>query len=46
MLEQYWTVAKIKEYMYNEENPLLQRIKALENTIKDLTDRISNLETT
>lgn len=46
LLEQYWTIGKIKDYMYNEENPLLQRIKALEDTIKELNDRISNLETT
>ncbi len=45
MLEQYWTVAKIKEYMYDAENPLLKKIKELEDTIKELTDRISNLET-
>lgn len=45
MLEQYWTVAKIKEYMYNTENPLVQKISELEDTIKELTDRISNLET-
>lgn len=45
MLEQYWTRGKVQEYMYDETNPLLIRIKELESLVESLTERISNLET-
>lgn len=45
MLEQYWTRGKVQEYMYDETNPLVVRIKELESLVESLTERISNLET-
>lgn len=45
MLEQYWTRGEVKDYMYDETNPLVVRIKELESLVESLTERISNLET-
>ena len=44
MLEQYWTKGKVQEYMYDETNPLVVRIKTLESLVESLTERITALE--